>query len=290
MKARIVLPTDGSRPALSAAEFVCRALRNPARNCEVTLVHVDASLPVWAQRALDREVVLGFHERASSKAVADERRLLAKQRVAHQAVFLVGNAGEQVTGYVRENPPDLLVMGARGLGRFRAFVLGSTSQRVLAGCAVPAIVVRVEPARRVVRNVLVAVDGSESSLRALKALLRLRHLFDTEPCITLAHAVMPVSVRVAVGLKLGPRERYYASRARGAMKDAFTLLQRHGLPSAQMVLVGDPGRKIAEIAAKGRFDLVVMGSRGRSPAKSLVLGSAAQRVLARCAVPALIMR
>jgi nucleotide-binding universal stress UspA family protein len=74
------------------------------------------------------------------------------------------------------------------------------------------------------------------------------------------------------------------------MKDAFTLLQRHGLPSAQMVLVGDPGRKIAEIAAKGRFDLVVMGSRGRSPAKSLVLGSAAQRVLARCAVPALIMR
>lgn len=290
MKARIILPTDGSEPARWAAEFVCRTLRVPAAACDVTLVHVDTPFPVRARTVLGREVVQELHERTSSKAVESARRLLDRKRVPHEAVFLVGNAGEQVAGYAREHPFDLVVMGARGLGAFRAFVLGSTSQRVLAGCAVPAIVVRQPPARRAARKVLIATDGSEPSLRAVKALLKLRHLLDPELRVTLAHAVMPISTRVAIGLKLGPRDRYYASLARTAMKGALTLLHRHRLRCEELALVGDPGGTIAEVATKGRFDLVVMGSHGRGPAKSLVLGSVAQRLLAGCAVPVLIAR
>lgn len=290
MRARIILPTDGSAPARWAAEFVCRTLRVPAETCDVTLVHVDTPFPVRARSVLGREVVQGLHVRASSKAVESARRLLDRRRVPHEAVFLVGNSGEQVAGFARERRADLLVMGARGLGAFRAFVLGSTSQRVLAGCPVPAIVIRKPPARRVVRKVLIATDGSDSSARAVRVFLRLRRLFHTEPRVTLVHAVMPISTRVAIGLKLGPRDRYYASLARTAMKEALTLLHRHRLRCEEMALVGDPGSTIAEVATKGRFDLVVMGSHGRGPAKTLVLGSVAQRLLAGCTVPALIVR
>lgn len=290
MRTSIVLPTDGSRPAQWAAEFVCRALRDAAATCEVTVVHVDVPFPVRAGRVLGREVAQGLHERASSGAVAGAGRLFARQRVPHETVFLVGNAGEQVARHARDNQADLLVMGARGLGAFRAFVLGSTSQRVLAGCPVPAIVVRARPARRVVGKVLIAVDGSESSSRAVRTFLKLRHLFDPEPRIILAHAVMPISARVAVGLKLGPRHRYYASLARTAMKEALTLLRRHRLQSDEMVLFGEPGRSVANLATRGRFDLVIMGAHGRGAAKALVLGSVAQRVLAGCAVPALVVR
>lgn len=290
MRARIILPTDGGKPAGWAAEFVCRTLRVPAKACDVTLVHVDTPFPVRARSVLGREVVQGLHERASSGAVESARRLLDRQRVPHEAVFLVGNAGEQVAGFARDRRTDLLVMGARGLGAFRAFVLGSTSQRVLAGCPVPAIVIRKRSARRVVRKVLIATDGSESSVRAVRAFLRLRRLFDPEPRITVVHAVMPISARVAVGLKLGSRDRYYASLARAATKHAAALLRRQRLRCEEVVLVGDPGRTIADHATRGRFDLVVMGSHGRGAAKALVLGSVAQRVLARCTVPALVVR
>jgi nucleotide-binding universal stress UspA family protein len=290
LKARIILPTDGSEPARWAAEFVCRTLRVPAAACDVTLVHVDTPFPVRARNVLGREVVQALHERASSKAVEPARRVLARQRVPHKAAFLVGNAGERIASFARARRVDLLVMGARGLGAFRAFVLGSTSQRVLAGCSVPAIIVRRRPAPRMVRNVLIATDGSDSSARAVRALLKLRRLFHPEPRITLAHAVMPVSARVAAGLKLGPRDRYYASVARTATKDAVALLRRQRLRCEEVVLVGDPGRTIADHATRGRFDLIVMGSHGRGAAKALVLGSVAQRVLARCAVPALVVR
>jgi nucleotide-binding universal stress UspA family protein len=290
LKARIILPTDGSEPARWAAEFVCRTLRVPAAGCDVTVVHVDTPFPVRARSVLGREVVQELHERASSKTVESARRLLDRQRVAHEAVFLVGNSGEQVAGFARERRADLLVMGARGLGAFRAFVLGSTSQRVLAGCPVPAIVIRKPPARRVVRKVLIATDGSDSSARAVRAFLKLRRLFHPEPRVTLVHAVMPISPRVAVGLKLGPRDRYYASLARTATAGALALLRRQRLRCEEVMLLGDPGRAIADHATRGRFDLVVMGSHGRGAAKALVLGSVAQRVLARCTVPALVVR
>jgi nucleotide-binding universal stress UspA family protein len=290
LRARIILPTDGSAPARWAAEFVCRTLRVPAKACDVTLVHVDTPFPVRARSVLGREIVQELHERASSGAVESARRLLDRQRVPHEAVFLVGNAGEQVAGFAREKRADLLVMGARGLGAFRAFVLGSTSQRVLAGCPVPAIVIRKRPVKRVVRKVLIAADGSDSSVRAVRAFLELRRLFDPELRITLVHAVMPISARVAVGLKLGPRDRYYASVARAAMKEARALLERHRLQADEVALVGDPGRAVADLATRGRFDLVMMGSHGRGAAKALVLGSVAQRVLAGCATPALVVR
>jgi nucleotide-binding universal stress UspA family protein len=102
--------------------------------------------------------------------------------------------------------------------------------------------------------------------------------------------MMKVSNRAAGYLKLGPRDKYYASMASAAMKDARALLRRHRLAFEERTLIGDPAYDLADFVAKGRFDLVVMGSHGYGAAKSLFLGSMTQRVLARSSVPALIVR
>jgi nucleotide-binding universal stress UspA family protein len=54
--------------------------------------------------------------------------------------------------------------------------------------------------------------------------------------------------------------------------------------------VGRAGDVIAETAKNGGYDLVVMGSHGRTPVKTLVLGSVTQRVLSQCETPLLIVR
>jgi nucleotide-binding universal stress UspA family protein len=54
--------------------------------------------------------------------------------------------------------------------------------------------------------------------------------------------------------------------------------------------VGHAAEAISRFAEEGRFDLVAMGSRGRSNLVNLLLGSVALKVLARCSVPVLLIR
>ena len=53
---------------------------------------------------------------------------------------------------------------------------------------------------------------------------------------------------------------------------------------------GIPGDEIAAVAGSGKFDLVVMGSHGHGAIGALLMGSTAQRVLAHCSTPVLLIR
>ena len=69
---------------------------------------------------------------------------------------------------------------------------------------------------------------------------------------------------------------------------AFFAQQR---PEATFVhSVGHVAESIADLAQEGKFDLIVMGSRGHSDVVNLVLGSVATKVLAKCTVPVLLVR
>ena len=65
---------------------------------------------------------------------------------------------------------DLLVVGSRGLGGFRGLLLGSVSRRCANLASTPLVVVRevAEPDANGGRGIVVGVDGSESSLAALR--------------------------------------------------------------------------------------------------------------------------
>ena len=50
-----------------------------------------------------------------------------------------------------------------------------------------------------------------------------------------------------------------------------------------------PGDEIAAFAARRKLDLLVMGTHGHGALKSLLLGSVATRVAARCKTPLLLV-
>jgi nucleotide-binding universal stress UspA family protein len=56
------------------------------------------------------------------------------------------------------------------------------------------------------------------------------------------------------------------------------------------VIVGHPAATIPEHAQDGRFDLIVMGTHGRSGLSHLVMGSVAERVVRRAQCPVLTVR
>ena len=54
--------------------------------------------------------------------------------------------------------------------------------------------------------------------------------------------------------------------------------------------IGSVAELITETAANGKFDLIVMGSKGRTALKDLLMGSVAQRVSALSSVPVLLVK
>jgi nucleotide-binding universal stress UspA family protein len=83
---------------------------------------------------------------------------------------------------------------------------------------------------------------------------------------------------------------YYADEAKKATTQAKRLLSKAGVPFKEMNLIGEPGTVIADVAGKGKFDLIVMGSHGHAALSNLVMGSCTTKVLSLSKVPVLVVR
>ena len=134
-------------------------------------------------------------------------------------------------------------------------------------------------------TVLVPVDGSDGSVKAAAFAADLAHRGGAE--IVLLH-VYDAPAAVAMGLlpvvpaDLDDTQAKLAqacfAKAKAAMGDVE--VREH------LVEIGDPAERILEVAKSQNFSQVVMGGRGLSPFKGLLLGSVSERVLrsAHCAV------
>jgi nucleotide-binding universal stress UspA family protein len=84
-----------------------------------------------------------------------------------------------------------------------------------------------------------------------------------------------------------------ADQRRIAMLKALSSsLRRHGVDASLHVVrgaIGSPAPRIAEVARMSQAELLIVGTRGRSPVISAVGGSVAQRLLAGASCPVLVL-
>jgi nucleotide-binding universal stress UspA family protein len=80
-------------------------------------------------------------------------------------------------------------------------------------------------------------------------------------------------------------------RASAAMDDFLApLIEHEGLWFRRQLATGDPADAILDAASDGRFDLIVMGTHGRTGIKRMILGSVAEKVTRRASCPVLTIR
>jgi nucleotide-binding universal stress UspA family protein len=139
-------------------------------------------------------------------------------------------------------------------------------------------------------KVLLSYDGSECSDRAVKFVETTLRKQAPSLKLGLIYVDMPMLDRVVATLGEETVARLHRENADLVLKKARARLKRAELPFTEIVATGPIALKIAEQAGKGRYDMVVMGSHGRSAAGKLFLGSVTNRVLAECKVPVLIVR
>ncbi|WP_368562301.1 universal stress protein [Pseudoxanthomonas sp. UTMC 1351] len=139
-------------------------------------------------------------------------------------------------------------------------------------------------------KILLAVDGSETGLKAAHHVVALSKSLKAEPTITLLHADPPLAK--AVALELGEEDvaAYHADNGAVALKKARAVLKRAGLAFAERPLVGEPAATILKQAKSSRVDLIVMGTHGRGALKSLIVGSVTQKVISTSDIPVTVVR
>ena len=139
-------------------------------------------------------------------------------------------------------------------------------------------------------KILLAVDGSAYTKKMLAFLAtHLEWFADTNEFTALTvQPTLPSRARAAVGKEAV--DAYYAEESAKVLDPVVKYLGRHGLQVKSVSKVGNAGDTIAQLAKSGKFDLVVIGSRGHGALTGLVMGSVATRVLAHCEVPVLLVR
>jgi nucleotide-binding universal stress UspA family protein len=138
-------------------------------------------------------------------------------------------------------------------------------------------------------KILVPVDGSSSSNRAVKHLIRYWG-GGTSGSITLMYVDLPLHANVASRVDAASLQRFHEDNGKTAMRQAARLLTKAGHLYENSLSVGDPASEITRMARMGRYDLIIMGSHGRSVVQSLFLGSVVVKVLSTSKTPVLVVR
>lgn len=139
-------------------------------------------------------------------------------------------------------------------------------------------------------KILVAVDGSSYTKRMLAYLAAHDEWLGDRHQYTVINAVPAVPPRAAAALDKELLKSYYGDEAEKVFKPLRTFFDKQRLRAEFVSKVGPAHDVIAALADKGKFDLLIMGSRGHSALGNLVLGSVTTKVMANCGVPVLLVR
>jgi nucleotide-binding universal stress UspA family protein len=140
--------------------------------------------------------------------------------------------------------------------------------------------------RTMFERVLLAVDGSKHSERAISVASELAQRFGSE--------VLVLNIReVVLTTRSGPIEKESPKESLSLVKKVAERLVRDGVnargESAKVVQSG-PAKEILDVAKEFEANLIVMGTRGHSELTGLLLGSVASKVLRHAKCPVTVVR
>lgn len=142
------------------------------------------------------------------------------------------------------------------------------------------------------QNILVPVDGSETSYAAVTQAAELAKAFGGKITVVQVLALDPY---IAAEYISASQTNDLIERARTSvlktLEEATAKFTEYGIEVEAKLLEGQVvHREIIKEAETSKADLIVIGSHGRTGLKRLFLGSVAQSVLGEAHIPVLVVR
>ncbi|MFZ5597527.1 MAG: universal stress protein [Bacillota bacterium] len=129
-------------------------------------------------------------------------------------------------------------------------------------------------------KVLVPFDGSDSALRAAGYAANMS-LKDSEVEVTLLIVVNTQNLDFFEA-SLDIKDRFFESLAESAeatLQKASEIFNNKGITVKKVVAKGDPATTINNYVNENNIDVIVMGTRGLTSLKGMVLGSVSQKLI-----------
>ncbi len=140
-----------------------------------------------------------------------------------------------------------------------------------------------------IKNILVPLDGSKNSIRGLdEAILLARDCHATITVVFANHLPTVYALHPLGFLSLN-----FKKEAKKIVDTAKTRAAKKGILLKHKIIDGiDPGYEIVRYSNrnKPKFDIVVVGARGRGIAKELFFGSVSNYIVHKASMPVLVVK
>ena len=142
--------------------------------------------------------------------------------------------------------------------------------------------------KKKISKILVPLDGSKNSTRGLELAVSIAKEFRAS--ITGIYSINIPTHSEFQGVV--PIEKEHNKEAKKIVEDARILAVQNGIVFNEKIMRGDIGYNIVKLAhdKKQKFNLIVMGSRGRGAIKELFLGSVSNYVTHTSKIPVLLVK
>ena len=131
-----------------------------------------------------------------------------------------------------------------------------------------------------------AVDGSESAKKAFEKSMYLAQKCNSN--LDLVHVIQcelggdsATTFEIIEDLK---------NKAKKMLEEYKIQASKNSISIQITVTQGDPAQVIIELAKAKSYDLIIMGTRGRTPFQELLIGSVSQKVMHHASCPVMVVR
>jgi len=301
---KILVPIDGSEPSKRAVVFAGCMSRIVDHVEMITLLHVlaggylarhMANIDVRAGHLIKSEMFLKLKEQHIEKEVVpmmDEAEKLIREfdiKAVINRDVVDGVPVDAILEVAEKGNYSTIVMGRRGLSPVKEILVGSVTSGLLHKAIHPTVYVVghkvLEPEHKCpIPRILIPVDGSPGSLGALREMAA----FGSKANGCVEKVILLRVVDVAKYEKALKEGKALEDEAMEILKDCKSRLVKSGILEDRIEIMaryGRPAETILDVAKENDVNIIIIGRKGRSAVKEIVMGSVSSQVLHKAVDP-----
>jgi nucleotide-binding universal stress UspA family protein len=139
-------------------------------------------------------------------------------------------------------------------------------------------------------KLLLAADGSKFTKKALAFLVTHEAFAGADGELVVLNVQTPVPPRVKGMLGSAAVHDYHREEAEKVLAPIERFLKRHPMKVRTSWVVGSPAQEVVRASQRERAHLIVMGTHGHGLLGRALMGSVAQKVVADCEIPVLLVK